>query len=203
MKLKSAWKSLIGSIAAMMLSAAASATPSGITVDLIIEATVGNPITATDFPINTSVVVTTGVEFSQFVSMTFISSGFSQTLEGTLTVDIGETSIFSSFVGIAQGVTVNITVDNLTWGSTPGEIVGAAVTSSAGFISGVNFLPTPTFESDSVSFGFGMLGTQPGTNLSQTVGLTVNHDATPVPEPSVLGLMLIGLAALGFNRRRS
>ncbi|MBL4801242.1 MAG: PEP-CTERM sorting domain-containing protein [Emcibacter sp.] len=202
-KIKLFFISILTAFGLIAATTAANATPIGTTVDLTINGLVGNTVTGGNLPITTQLVVTAGVEFSQNVNLTFLSSGFEQTLTGILTIDIGETSIFSSFVGTAQGVTLDISLDNFTWAPNPGEIVGVSLTNISGVISGVNSIPNPSFTSDSIGFAFQMLGFQPDTNMTQTIGYDVQYTTPPTTTVSEPGAaLLLGLGLIGFALRR-
>ncbi len=114
-------------------------------------------------------------------------------------IDIGADYISLEFFN-SINIPASITFSDLDWVATPGEIVSADLTSAI-----------PSITQDDVSFGVDFvtinIGEQAGANYSPSaevrIDLTTSH--TPVPEPTtvaLLGIGLVGLAGAEVRRRR-
>lgn len=92
-----------------------------------------------------------------------------------------------------------LTLSNLVWQGTPGAIVGTSVSITNGSVTGftdasVTGLPSG-LPANSLSINLGGFWNQGST---ARITLTVEH----VPEPGTIALFGLGLAGLGFARRK-
>jgi hypothetical protein len=134
-----------------------------------------DPQTGGNLPISGSFVVGAGVEVNAVpISYQFLSSGFTQTLSGTFTIDVNApNSVSIQFIGTAQGGGLTCKLTGLNWNNV-GEVIGISSVTNSGHISGVSQPITPTFGATSATFGFQPFGFQPGTNLTQSGVLDVS-----------------------------
>ena len=197
------------------LPMAAQATLIGNSYSYVISASVGNPVTGGDLPLFGGSVAVAGLDFSHVSGnlITFTSSGFGQTMAGTVSFDLASESITVGFIGTAQGVGLNFDFTGLNWGTiNPGEIVGISLGSQSCTGGGISCVQSgsvfrvPTFTGDSVTgLGINLSGFQPGTVFSQTYNLEVEHSQEPppptVPVPGTLVLLGLGLAMMGWRKR--
>lgn len=116
----------------------------------------------------------------------------------SVTLDVSESSIDIDFLDlvIGQSEMTIWTFSSLDWLGTPGQIVGVVASTnwvgwSDDFIS---------FGDDFVRIDFLNAVTFDGESDFLSLDLIVRHRA--VPEPTTLLLLGLGLAALGFSRRR-
>ncbi|MDA7497417.1 HYR domain-containing protein, partial [bacterium] len=111
-----------------------------------------------------------GDEFSGAISYSFLSSGFTQTLSGTFTIDVSADGVFVRFQGKGQGGSLTCTLSNLNWNHT-GQVSSLGSPVNTGAINGVAAHFTPTFTETSVTVGFTPFGFQPGLNMTQQVDI--------------------------------
>ncbi len=126
-----------------------------------------------------------------------VEAGIIELLAAGDTLDIEDSSIEFTVNGGGFEDPAFITVSNMTWGATPGAIVG--INPIFNSLEPGTPLPDISFTADSVSIVFGTQPTffQPGGSI--LVDLQVSH----VPEPSsLLVWSLLGLAIGGFAWRR-
>ncbi|MDA7667631.1 HYR domain-containing protein, partial [bacterium] len=141
----------------------------GKTIDYTINFS-SNAQTGGNLPLTGSFVVGAGDEFSGAISYSFLSSGFTQTLSGTFTIDVSADGVFVRFQGKGQGGSLTCTLSNLNWNHT-GQVSSLGSPVNTGAINGVAAHFTPTFTETSVTVGFTPFGFQPGLNMTQQVDI--------------------------------
>ena len=137
-----------------------------------------------------------GGSLTDVVADSFIEFTFAETT--ILDVDISGSSITltrpASESGVSFASGFNITLSGLDWfGEPSGIITGASVTSSDLLFGTASV----TFSDHEVVIDIGSTGFD--TLSFVTVELQTSHD---VPEPATLAIFGLGLAGLGFMRRR-
>ena len=152
------------------------------------------PLISTNLPLSGSFVAGAGVEIAgQHVDYSFLSSGFPQTMTGTVSIDVDDASIFVSFDGTAQAGALFFNFTGID-----DTILGISTTGT-GQMSGVNDFLQPSFDTGSVSnMGFFLFGFQPGTSMTQTASLQLSS----VPAPGTLALVGLALGLLARAARR-
>lgn len=199
----------VGAVLAVTSAIGASATTIPTSFDLTISASVGNPVQSGTLPFSTTITsFGAGPEFSQSSNnlITFLSSGFPQTMTGTVSVDVTAGSIVLGYSGTAQGVGLTYSLTNIAFADPNMEVSGASETGSTGIIGGVNSTASVSSTANSISGGFSFFGFQPGTNTTQTISFTTAVVTPPpppaVPLPASMPLLLAGLGGLAWLRRR-
>jgi hypothetical protein len=141
----------------------------GRTIDYTIDFS-SNEQTGGNLPLTGSLVVGAGNEFNGAISYSFLSSGFSQTLSGTFTIDVSADAVFVRFQGKGQGGSMTCTLSNLNWNHS-GQVTSLGNPVNTGGINGVANHLSPTFTETSVTVGFNPFGFQPGLNMTQQVDI--------------------------------
>lgn len=140
-----------------------------------------------------SAVVGSGAEFQ--IGFDFNNDNTVDPDEVFIEVDVEDSSITMTSIMSFPFGTDTLTVGDLDWVDTLGEIVDTSLA-----VTGVNGLDASdvSFTSNSVSVVFANSNWMPGDFAA--IDLVTTHAV--VPEPTTLALLSLGLAGLGFARRR-
>jgi hypothetical protein len=119
---------------------------------------------------------------------------------GRLDFDFGASSLTVTQTQSLLSFSVfgNYVFSGLDWvGDPTGIITGITIASNDGFTGGLvnNF----SFTDHSITFNLDPGTSTPGIGKSVVFNIVTNHS---VPEPTILALFGLGLAGLGFSRRR-
>jgi len=159
-----------------------------------------------------------GTVVTQSFSQQLIQGGYggpSNVVDGTITIGFSGNNILLTYNGQAQPFDISFSFTNIP---APGPGQGLINVTSSGTSNfgapvlfpgnGVDYLLSPNFTANSITYlGFGLLGYQPGTSMTQTAALTFGPlPAVPESDPIVLsslGLLVIAGAAKVRRRGRA